>query len=83
MQFYDFMMKKHLGQDTPVGDLAYDMQYERERFPRNDESDHRAGRLTIKRYLEAHNACSACLDSFKQAWKSYVRFERRQNRCDD
>lgn len=80
MQFFDFMMKKHLGKDTPSGDLASAMLSKRESFPRNDEFDHEAGRLTVRRYLENHHACFECLDSFERAWKSYVRFERKQNR---
>lgn len=79
MQFFDFMMKKHLGKNTPSGDLASDMLGKRESFPRNDESDHEAGRLAIRRYLEIHHAHFDCLDAFERAWKSYVRFERKQN----
>ena len=26
MTFYDFMMTRHLGEDSPAGDLAADMQ---------------------------------------------------------
>lgn len=76
MQFYDYMIKKHLGKNTPIGDLAYDMQYERQIFPKNDESDHRVGRLAVRNFLVGKNASDTCLDAFEKAWKSYVRFER-------
>ena len=35
MSFYRFMMRNYRGTDTPEGDLAHDMERDREHFPKN------------------------------------------------
>lgn len=66
MNFYTWMMKKHLRTRGPVGDLARDMQYDKE-FPRDGNKEQ------IEFYLEMCSACSGCLDAFGKAWKKYER----------
>lgn len=35
MSFYRFMMRNYRGKDTPEGDLAYDMERNKDTFPKN------------------------------------------------
>ena len=64
MNFYTWMMKKHLRTKDPVGDLARDMQHDKE-FPHDGDHDE------IRFYLEWCSACTGCLDAFERAWKKY------------
>ena len=66
MNFYTWMMKKHLRTKDPVGDLARDMQHDKE-FPHDGDHDE------IRFYLEWCSACTGCLDAFERAWKKYER----------
>ena len=50
MNFYRWMMKKHLNTKAPVGDLARDMKGDKE-FPRDGSLDE------ILEYLESKGAC--------------------------
>ena len=53
MDFYRWMMKKHLNTKAPVGDLARDMKGDKE-FPRDGNLDE------ILEYLESKGACFGC-----------------------
>lgn len=66
MNFYTWMMKKHINTKAPVGDLARDMKDDRE-FPHDGDKE------TIQGYLESCGACSGCMDAFERAWKKYER----------
>ncbi len=66
MNFYTWMMKKHINTKAPVGDLARDMKEDRE-FPRDGNKE------AVRRYLESGGACSGCMDAFERAWKKYER----------
>lgn len=66
MDFYTWMMKKHINTKAPVGDLARDMKDDRE-FPRDGNKE------TIREYLESCGVCSGCMDAFERAWKKYER----------
>lgn len=66
MDFYTWMMKKHLRTMDPVGDLARDMQPDKE-FPRDGNKEE------IEMYLETCGACSGCMDAFNKAWRKYER----------
>ena len=66
MNFYTWMMKKHLRTMDPVGDLARDMQPDKE-FPRDGNKEE------IEMYLETCGACSGCMDAFYKAWRKYER----------
>lgn len=66
MNFYTWMMRKHINTKAPVGDLARDMKDDRE-FP------HDGNKVVIREYLESCGACSGCMDAFESAWKKYER----------
>ena len=66
MKFYTWMMRKHLRTKAPVGDLARDMQRDRQ-FPKDGD------RASIRKYLEDNDACSGCLAAFEKAWRKYER----------
>lgn len=66
MNFYTWMMKKHINTKAPVGDLARDMKDDRE-FPRDGD------KAVIRDYLEGCGACSGCMDAFERAWRKYER----------
>ena len=64
MKFYTWMMRKHLRTKAPVGDLARDMELDRQ-FPKDGD------RASIRKYLEDNDACSGCLAVFEKAWRKY------------
>lgn len=64
MDFYDWMIKRYEGKDTPRGDLAGDMKHEAD-FPKN------AGRERILEYLDWKGACEECIAVFKRCWRDY------------
>lgn len=66
MTFYDFMMSRYFGEDSPAGDLASDMRAD-EKFPK--EGRHQK----ILTYLHSRFAIRECLDTFEACWKEYVR----------
>ena len=70
MNFYRWMMKKHLKTQAPVGDLARDMQDDKE-FPRGGNLDE------ILEYLESKGACFGCMDACMEAWKQSERESHR------
>ena len=66
MTFYEWMMAKYLGKDTPGGDLAEDMKRVRD-FPETNT------REAILDYLGWKGACSGCVQTFKRCWRDYER----------
>lgn len=66
MTFYGWIIKNHIRDHSPVGDLARDMRDDRE-FP------HRADKQKILDYLEYCGACDGCMDAFGKAWAEYER----------
>lgn len=70
MNFYRWMMKKHLDTKAPVGDLARDMEDDKE-FPYDGSLDE------ILEYLEGKGACFGCMDACMEAWKQYERESHR------
>ena len=73
MSFYDYMMQKHKGKDTPAGDFAEDMSRCRDTFPIDSTE-----RKEIQEYLIRHNACPECMDVFRKCWKQYMKQEERE-----
>ena len=63
--FVRWLKEKHLGKDTPIGDLAADVAAETS-FPVFAEHS------VIKQYLEYMNACDGVMDAFETAWKEYA-----------
>ena len=64
--FYDWMMERYLGKDTPRGDLADDMQRAGD-FPRTDD------RMVMLMYLEGKRACHEAVQLFKRAYLDYAK----------
>ena len=76
MTFYEYMMKKHKGENTPKGDLAFDMKCDSKHFPRNDSKNLWEWQKIINQYFMNHFACEACLKTFDECWKEYVTHEK-------
>ena len=66
MTFFTWMIRKHQRDDTPIGDLARDMQHESKKFVRSTAYCHN------RNYLELHGACDDCMEAFEDAWKEYA-----------
>ena len=81
MSFYRFMIRNYRGADSPEGDLARDMEKDREHFPLNGKGKFSGWHKLIRDHLETRNACDACLAVFESCWEEYVRCEKnRSNR---
>jgi len=78
MNFYNFMMKKYLGTNTPGGDLAKDMREDKEKFPRNSSVKYAAWHRLIYSYLVENEACDSCLEVFEDCWREYELRERKR-----
>ena len=76
MTFYTYMMRTHKGQITNAGDLAYDMERDKEDFPRNSSCKFDDWHEIILVHLYRHNACDECLETFEECWEEYVRCEK-------
>ena len=64
MNFYEWMLARYAGKDTPRGDLAEDMKHAGD-FP--DTSD----RAVILNYLDGKFACDEAIAVFKRAFRDY------------
>lgn len=74
MTFYTYMVRKHIKEDSPMGDLAKDMREDRDRFPRNSTVKLSGWHDSILSYLYDCGACSGCIDAFEEAWKEYAKW---------
>lgn len=74
ISFYRWMLKKHINDHAPVGDLARDMKGDKQ-FP------HDGDKATIQEYLEDCGACSGCMDAFEEAWAEYEGERSRTEAC--
>ena len=63
--FVRWLKEKHLGKDTPIGDLAADTVSDCD-FPALAVHD------VIERYLRFKRACDGAMEAFEAAWKEYV-----------
>ena len=77
MTFYDFVVNRYSGKDSPRGDFAYDIERDKENFPVVSNADS-ISRQRIKDYLIFHNACSGCLEAFHDCWTSYRKYIKEQ-----
>lgn len=66
MSFYDYMIKNHLGEDNPAGDLAFDLSRTADTFPKDS-----AEKRVIQEYLIRH-ASPEVLRVFRECWKEYL-----------
>lgn len=78
MTFYTFMMKNHLNEDAPAGDLAEDMKRDKDSFPRNGKGKYDGWHTIIQDYLQSRNACRECLEVFEDCWEEYVKCEKKR-----
>ena len=62
--FYGWMMRTHLKDKSPAGDLALDMLDDMT-WP------HTNTHAVIARYLDYHGACSGCKAAFEKCWREY------------
>ena len=79
MSFYRFMMRSYRGTETPEGDLAHDMERDREHFPKNGKGKFDGWHKLIREHLETCDACSDCLNVFERCWKEYVACEKSRS----
>ncbi len=79
MTYYRWMVRKHIKDQSPAGDLAHDMKMD-PAFPR------RAGRAEVLEYLFTREADTKCIRTFEETWNEYrkkkesVRIVRRPMR---
>ena len=66
MTFYEWMLNKYAGKNTPRGDLANDMERDKD-FPKYGD------RKAILSYLEYKRAIDECIACFKRCWRDYQR----------
>lgn len=68
MQTYkEWIIQRYLGKDSPRGDLAYDIKYDKT-FPRGC-----ASREQILEYLNSRNACDGAIKAFESTWSNYCK----------
>ena len=78
MTFYTWMMRNYKGDVSPAGDLATDMERDKEGFPRNGAGKFQGWHDLILRYLELQGACWECIEVFEECWKEYELCERKR-----
>jgi uncharacterized protein YozE (UPF0346 family) len=66
MSFYEWMLSRYYGKDTPRGDLAYDMKRSGD-FPKT------SNREALLNYLDAKFACDQAVAVFKRCFRDYTR----------
>ena len=63
--FREYMIKNHIKDDSPEGDLARDIKSD-PRFPKTAKSY-----SYIRNYLKRCFACNECLETFDGCWKKF------------
>ena len=63
--FKDWLVEKYLGRDTPEGDLAGDVDRDRD-FPKLNS------RVAILHHLQRLHACEGAFRTFERCWKRYT-----------
>ena len=79
MGFYRFMMRNYRGKDTLEGDLAYDMERNKDTFPKNGRGKYDGWHRLIREHLVSKNACRECLEVFEACWEEYVACEKSKS----
>ena len=80
MTFYNFMMRNYRNGTGAKRNLAYDMQDDREHFPRNESRKFHGWHKILRDYLECQGACDDCLATFEECWEEYVKCEKARLR---
>lgn len=78
MTFYTYMMRNHLGEDSPKGDLAMDMKRDKDHFPKNRSCKFNEWYRIIRGYLTNQRACRDCMKVFEECWKEYEQCEKKR-----
>ena len=76
MNFYSWMMKNCRNEQSPRGDLAGDMYFDRKNFPRNRSRNLDDDHGMILYYLNLAGACDGCIEAFEECWEEYVECEK-------
>lgn len=72
MTFYTYMMRTHKTRITNEGDLARDMERDKEHFPRNGACNFDDWYRIVHNYLTQNGAYEKC-------WKEYVQCEKSRS----
>ena len=71
MTFYEYMMRFEKS-DSSNGDLARDMQRDKDKFPPTNDGK------AILDYLSSKWACSECIETFIKCYGRYVKQELKR-----
>lgn len=77
MTFYTYMIRNHLKERGPKGDLARDMKGDAGSFPRNTKGKLDDWCTVIENYLWSQGACYECAAVFETCWREYAARERK------
>lgn len=72
MGFYDFMIENYINDETPLGDLARDMQRD-EQMPEDKNTD-----VKIKKYLNNRIKDYEVKKIFRKAFELYLEYKKRE-----
>lgn len=72
MNFKTWIIKRHIDDDSPIGDLARDIKDDGTFKEKNSLSG-------IDNYLDMNNACDRCIEAFKKAWDEYTKWQKNKN----
>ena len=71
MTFFEYMMR-FVKKDSPSGDLARDMNRDKD-FPMSNDRDE------IMNHLRSKGACYDCLNTFDRCYRLYELYERKHS----
>ena len=66
VSFYEWMLSRYAGKDSPRGDLTGDMK-------RSGDFPNTCDRAAILNYLDGKFACDEAIEVFKRAYRDYQR----------
>lgn len=74
MQGYkSFMLKMYKKEKNPLGDLAKDIEGDKD-FPNRSDN-----KKEILNYLNYSGACDGALEAFEESWKAYESYKKSMN----
>ena len=73
MNFKTWIIRRHIDDDSPIGDLARDIKDDETFTEKNSFSG-------IDNYLDMNNACDRCIEAFKKAWDEYTKWQKKKIR---
>ena len=75
MTFFEWMINKYLGEDTPEGDLAGDMYQDQAYIPKEADAESEDSYMIVMDYLQSRGACPECIDVAKRCWCTFIEQE--------